>query len=131
MRTLLKAMLVALPWPIRRVMLMRFLGYEIDPTARIGFAWVYPDQLVLAPHASIGHLTVCKGLARLELGEHASIGRANWITGFPRTNSSHFAQQSGRVPELVVGPHSAITHRHLIDATERIVIGSFTTVAGY
>jgi acetyltransferase-like isoleucine patch superfamily enzyme len=32
---------------------------------------------------------------------------------------------------LLIGAHSAITHRHLIDCTNRVTIGRFTTVAGF
>src|SRR5207245_5527131 len=34
-------------------------------------------------------------------------------------------------PQLIVGDHAAITHRHLIDCTDSITIGRFTTVAGH
>ena len=123
---------VLLPWSIRRGLLEKHFGYSLHPTSNIGLAWVFPERLVMGPHSSIGHLTVCKNLALVELGEHSTIGRGNWITGFPAgTNSPHFAQEHDRRPELVVGAHSAITHRHLIDCTNTITIGSFTTFAGF
>ena len=59
------------------------------------------------------------------------IGRGNWITGFPLGLSRHFATEAERRPELIIGPHSAITHRHLIDCTNSITIGRFTTFAGF
>jgi acetyltransferase-like isoleucine patch superfamily enzyme len=65
------------------------------------------------------------------LHEHALIGRGNWITGFPLGTSAHFASEIDRRPELIVGEHSAITHRHLIDCTNSITIGRFTTFAGF
>lgn len=120
-----------LPWSLRRAFLERHFGYSIDPTSRIGFAWIFPACLVLEANASIGHLTVCKGLALLHLGAHASIGRGNWITGFPRGDSRHFASEADRSPELVVGEHSAITNRHLLDCTSSVRIGKFTTFAGF
>lgn len=123
---------VLLPWSIRRGLLEKHFGYSLHPTSRIGLAWVFPDRLVMGAHSSIGHLTVCKNLALVELGAHSTIGRGNWITGFPiGTDSPHFAQEHDRRPELVVGTHSAITHRHLIDCTNSITIGSFTTFAGF
>ncbi len=135
MRTKLKfifcALTLPLPWGLRRILLQWMCGYRLHPTSRIGLSFVCPDQLILEEHSSIGHLTVCKGLKRVHLGAHASIGRGNWITGFPAENKTFFAHQVDRVPELVLGPQSAITHRHIIDCTSAVHIGAFTTMAGY
>jgi acetyltransferase-like isoleucine patch superfamily enzyme len=137
MKKLLMILSFLLPWKVRRDFLQKQFGYTIDPTARIGLAWVFPDRLILEAHTSIGHLTVCKNISLLHLREHALIGRGNWITGFPlpRRQSAvaiaHFASETERRPELIVGEHSAITHRHLIDCTNTITIGRFTTVAGF
>lgn len=132
MKTLLKCLLVLLPWRWRRPLLVRWFGFELHPTSRIGRSPVFPGKLILGPYASIGHLTLVKGLARMELGERASVGNLCWITGFPAgTGSPHFAHQPERCPELIVGAHSAITHRHLIDCTARVEIGPFSTFAGF
>ena len=32
---------------------------------------------------------------------------------------------------MILGEHAAITHRHLIDCTNSVVIGRFTTMAGF
>jgi len=130
-KNLLKIFVVLLPWVIRRHLLAWIWHYEIHPTARIGLAWVFPETLVMQAGSRIGHLTMVKGLNRLELGEYSSIGRGNWITGFPRDESRHFAHQPERDPSLVLGDHSAVTNRHLIDCTERVTIGKFSTVAGF
>jgi len=82
-------------------------------------------------NTGIGHFTVARNLNLLHLKAHATIGRGNWITGFPLGDSLHFANETERRPELVVGEHSAITHRHLLDCTNAITIGRFTTVAGF
>jgi acetyltransferase-like isoleucine patch superfamily enzyme len=120
-----------LPWFLRRVVLQLCCGYCLHPTSRIGFSLVYVDELVMGEHTSIGHLTVCKGLRKLHMGAHSSIGRGNWITGFPAQNKTFFAHQTDRVPELILGSQSAITHRHIIDCTNAVHIGEFTTLAGY
>lgn len=80
--------------------------------------------------ARIGHLNMCKGLDLLELGAEASIGRLNWISGFPSTDKSHFSGET-RDPSLLLAEHSAITNRHIIDCTDSITVGAFTTVAGF
>jgi len=131
MRFLLRLLVVLLPWPLRRRALGAFFGYEIHPTARIGWAWIFPEKLVMAEGAQIGHFTVALRLARIELGRHACIGRNNWITGFPRGAARHFAHRSDRDPALIVGEHAAVTKGHHFDCTDRITIGAFTTIAGY
>lgn len=130
MRTVLRLLVALLPWPLRRRALKSLFGFQIDPTARIGLAWVYPSRLVMGPSSRIGHLTVCKDLALLELGAHASIGRGNWISGLPTGDRRHFTHQPDRKPQLILGAHSAITNRHLIDCQNAVEIGEFTTFAG-
>lgn len=121
-----------LPWSARRGFLEKQFGYQLHPTSRIGLSWILPERLVLEAGACIGHLNICKGVALLHLGEHSSIGNLNWITGFPRgSHSPHFAEETDRLPQLLIGAHSAITHRHLIDCTNTVTIGKFTTFAGF
>jgi acetyltransferase-like isoleucine patch superfamily enzyme len=67
----------------------------------------------------------------VELQEHASIGRLNWVTAYPLDHGPHFRHLSEREPQLELGEHAAITNRHIIDCTEKISIGAFTTVAGF
>ena len=131
MRLLLRAFIVLLPWPLKRRLLRLVYRYELHPTSRIGLAWVFPKRLVMAGHARIGHLTVAKGLERLELAEYASIGRLNWITAHPLDDSEHFAHCGGRTPELTLAAHAAITNRHIFDCTDQISVGAYTTIAGF
>lgn len=128
---LLKAILILLPWPVRRFFLQRLFGYELAPSARIGFAWVYPKRLRMGNAARIDHFTVAIHLDAIDLGDHATIGRSNWITGFPSGSTTHFVHQADRKAQLVVGAHSAITKQHHLDCTHEIRIGNFTTIAGY
>ena len=131
-QTLLRITITALPWPLKRLLLQRLFGYQLDPTARIGLAWIYPRRLRMAAGSRIDALSVAINLDLLELGEMASIGRGNWITGFPSgTDSLHFAHQPDRRGELLLGDHAAITKNHHIDCTNRVTIGPFTTIAGY
>lgn len=131
MKRFLALFSLVLPWPLRRAVLRHFLGYEIAATSRIGFSWIYPRKLVLKEGARIGHLTICKEIDLLQLGESASIGNLNWITGYPSGLPGHFEHQSDRRPELILARHSAITNRHLVDCTARVQIGAFTTIAGF
>lgn len=130
--TALKATIVLLPWMLKRPLLQRLFGFQLEPSARIGLAWIYPRCLRMAAGSRIAAFTVAVNLDLLELGEQASIARSNWITGFPTgTASLHFAHQPNRSAELLLGAHAAITKHHHIDATNRITIGPFTTIAGY
>ena len=120
-----------LPWQLRRSFLEKQFGFQIHPTARIGLAWILPNRLIMEERSSIGTATVCKGVDLLHLKAYAIIGRGNWITGFPLGLSRHFAHQADRRPELIIGEHSAITNRHLLDCTNSVTIGRFTTFAGF
>ena len=79
----------------------------------------------------IDHFTVAIHLDSIELGDYATIGRSNWITGHPSGSRQHFVHQPDRQPRLILGEHSAITKNHHLDCTHEIQIGCFTTVAGY
>jgi acetyltransferase-like isoleucine patch superfamily enzyme len=129
--TLLRLLMVILPWGLRRRLMQCLYGYRLHASSRIGLAWVFPKDLVMGAGASIGHLTIVKGLDLLALGDHASIGRLNWITAYPSGQPPHFMHVKGRSPRLVLGEHAAVTNRHIIDCTERVVIGRYATVAGF
>ena len=131
MKKLLLFFSLLLPWGLRRSFLEKQFGYALHPSSRIGVAWIFPERLIMEANTTIGHLTLCKNIALLHLHEHASIGRGNWITGFPQGPSPHFASETDRRPQLIIGEHSAITHRHLIDCTNSVTIGKFTTFAGF
>jgi acetyltransferase-like isoleucine patch superfamily enzyme len=137
MRNFLFFISLLLPWKIRRPFLEQQFGFQIHPTARIGIAWILPSRLIMEENTAIGHLTMAKNLDLLHLKAHATVGRGNWITGFPLgqrqsgSDAGHFSSETDRRPELIMGEHSAITHRHLLDCTNAITIGAFTTVAGF
>ena len=128
----LKVLTCILPWSLRRRALVKWFGYDIHPSARIGLSWVFPRQLVMAAGAKIEHFTVAIHLDRIVMSKQAKIGRGNWITGFPVKNgSSHFKHQPERQAELRMGEFSAITKYHHVDCTSLIEIGRYSTVAGY
>jgi acetyltransferase-like isoleucine patch superfamily enzyme len=127
-----RIMTVVMPWTLKRFMLVRFFKYEIHPSARIGFSWIYPTKLVMEANSKIGHFNIAVHLDLVSIGARSSIARGNWITGFSsHTNSKHFAHQKDRQSNLIIGQHSAITKNHHIDCTNVITIGNFVTVAGY
>lgn len=130
--TILKVMIVFLPWKVRRIILNKCWGYDIHPKAHIGLSYIYPKYLKMDEGASIGHFTVAVNLDRMVLGRNVHIGRSNWITGFPTmTDSKHFAHDYERKSELIIGDDSAITKHHHIDCTNSVKIGHHVTIAGY
>lgn len=132
MTLLLKLIATVLPWPLRRWALQKWFGFELHPTAYIGWAWVFPAKLQMAAGAYIDHFTVAINLDSMTMGEKATIGRSNWITGFPLGNATpHFQHQPERQAALVVGKGAAITKNHHLDCTNLLTIGAFSTVAGY
>ena len=130
-RILFSIATTCLPWPLRRWALTKFFGYKIHRTARLGFCLLLAKDIIMEEHTSIGHLTVCIHLDLVHLKPHASIGRGNWITGYPSEGPDFFSHQPSRRAELMLGTHSAITHRHLIDCSARVMIGKYTTFAGF
>lgn len=129
--TIVKALLIVLPWKLRRLALRVFYKYELHPTARIGLSWVYPDHLIMHEGAVIGHLNVIKGLSLLVLSDYSLINRLNWITGYSLNSIDSFNEEANRSPELHLAEHSAITNRHLIDCTNKIELGKYSIIAGF
>ena len=127
--SVLRLGLIFLPWRIRRWLLTRIFHYDLHPTSRMGFSWIYPKHLRLREGAHIGHLNFSKGLDLIALDEYATIGNLNWITAHP-TSGIHFRHIPAREPSLLLAEHSAITSQHFFDCASPIKIGRFSTVAG-
>jgi acetyltransferase-like isoleucine patch superfamily enzyme len=119
-----------LPWKLRRHLLVRLLGWDLHPSASIGFALLDVAMLAMGARSRIGHFTYARHVAEIRLGSGAVIGRQNWISGFPIGSRAAFAD-CGRNPKLVIGDEAAITNGHRIDCTDCVEIGAFTTVAGW
>lgn len=135
MRTKIRALafvLVAqLPGGIRRRLMKALFGYDVHPSALIRPCFLSVGHLKMGPNASIGALTVIKGLDNAILEEEAQIGRLNWISGLPTTDSSYFGHLENRDPSLIMKRHSTITHRHLIDCSDRVTLGAFSGLGGF
>jgi acetyltransferase-like isoleucine patch superfamily enzyme len=120
------------PWALRRWILQKFLGYEIHRTASISrFSLIVPNHLVMEAHSKIAAFSVAIHLEKLVMKESSSIGRSNWISGYPQGSKLHFVHAIDRKACLIIGEQSAITKKHIIDCTDTISIGRYTTIAGY
>ena len=132
MRFIAAILFMFLPLRLRLYCYRHVFGYKLHKTSRIGFSLLMSRNLKMTNNSSIGHLNVIKGLTEVSLGECASIGNLNWISGFPHNDQTdHFADQTCRSPKLIIGDHSAITNRHLIDCTDAVIIGCYSTFAGF
>ncbi|MBK6741978.1 MAG: acyltransferase [Hydrogenophilales bacterium] len=122
---------VLLPWAIRRRIYSGLFGYTIHPTARIGFSLVDADYVEMLAGSYIGSLTIIRNLEELSLGEDAGIGTFNWIFGYRSKFKKHFKQHPDRKSALRLGDHAAIVARHIVDCTDVIDIGEYSTIAGH
>nr|WP_314438950.1 hypothetical protein [uncultured Brevundimonas sp.] len=130
-KVLIQLALMPLPWPLRRYFLSAILGYRIAPSARIRWSVVVADTVDLGPGAHIGSLTYVKGLTEFLIEKNGRLGNLNWVTGLPKTSAAFFKDQPDRRPALVIRSNAAITHRHLIDCSDLVEIGEFTTFGGW
>jgi len=129
---LTKFIIMLLPWKLKRFLLNKLFGFELNKDAHIGISWIYPSHLKMSAGSKIGHLNVAIHLDEMDMNEYATISKQNWITGFTtKVNSVHFNHQKGRHSKLTMRASSAITAKHHIDCTSEIVIGEYSTVAGY
>lgn len=120
-----------LPSKIKVFLYNRMLGWELETSVRIGLSLILCDKLVMERGSKIGNLTVIKGIAKLRIEENGSLGSLNWVTGFPLGESKHFDKDIERKPLLHIKKHAAITSRHLIDCTDSVIIGEYSTFAGF
>ncbi|MDZ4849274.1 MAG: hypothetical protein SGI77_08265 [Pirellulaceae bacterium] len=132
LRLIVSALLVLLPWVLRRPILNLVFGYDIHPTARIGFSILDVRRCKMDEKSRIGHLNFIYNLDLLDMGHESIIGRGNWITGYQQRGlRSHYSKRVDRESNLVLEDRAAITNNHLFDCSDAIRIGAFATLAGY
>ncbi len=132
MKKIFAVILLFLPFFLKKIIYKHVFKFNIDPSAKIGFSFIFPDSLIMGKNSKIGHFNVIKGISEVSIGISGSIGSLNWISGFPKnTRSLHFSDQINRCPKLMLGDHTAITNRHFIDCTDSVTIGQFSTFAGF
>ena len=80
----LKIMTVVLPWPLKRFILVKFFKYEIHPSAKIGFSWIYPQKLIMDANSQFGHFNVAIHLDKIIIGVIGGDGIGPAITAQAR-----------------------------------------------
>lgn len=118
LRPLLALLAARMPGELRS-RLLRPLGWQVDPSAKIGFSWVSVASLRLGPRARIGHLCVLERLEEVALAERAEIGRGTRVRGSERGEGS-----------LRMGAAAAIAERHFLDAGAGVELGKYANLAG-
>ena len=113
------------------MLLSTVLGYDIHKTSMIGFSIVAAKKVRIEARTKIGHFTVVRNLALLEMAEASSIGNFNTISGAPLEQNVFFRTETDRRPQLILHPHATVTHSHLIDCCNSVIVGAFATVAGW
>lgn len=122
--------------------LLRYLGWEISHTCRIGFSWIstkklkmlngsnighgnflQPKSIFLSKGSGIGHLNKVTGPVRVILYDYAAIGNQNIIT-----RGQEGVSWGGAM--LKLGCWSKLTVGHVVDCTRSVIVGDFTTFAG-
>jgi acetyltransferase-like isoleucine patch superfamily enzyme len=129
LKKLLLVALIPFPSKVKILVFRRVLGFDVAVDARVGFSFVVCQNLIMGSGAAIGHMNVIKGNMTLRMRPKASIGQFNWITS--GNADPRYFQGFDRRSELNLGEASSITSRHILDCTDRIEIGRFTTLAGY
>jgi acetyltransferase-like isoleucine patch superfamily enzyme len=123
--------------------LFRIFGFHIGLGSRVGFSFIFFDQLHLGNSSRIGHLNFIN-VRRLLLGRSSRIGRSNLFYGnfslYLKTKASignrnkiYRSQLRSVVcwsSSFVVGENSIVTSDHLIDVTRSITMKSHSIIAG-
>jgi acetyltransferase-like isoleucine patch superfamily enzyme len=131
-KTILAIITIFLPQILKKIIYRRLFKYQISSSSKIGFSYINVKMLILCSDSYIGHMNIIKNLSLLHLDDKSIIGNLNWITGFPQDSKSiHFSHQTDRNPSLYIGKHSSVTNRHLIDCTNTVTFGSFSTLGGF
>jgi acetyltransferase-like isoleucine patch superfamily enzyme len=132
-RNLLGLISVLLPAPLRRLLLEKAFGFEIDRTATIGLSWVMPkEKLIMGPHSRIGHLNMIRSVDILRMEEGSLIGTLNWVTA----NLAGFTERElddrvrARSSRLTLGRFASVSTRHYFDCSDEVEIGDFSDIAG-
>ncbi|HSZ36513.1 MAG TPA: hypothetical protein VK773_05430 [Acidimicrobiales bacterium] len=128
---LLALLMLVLPASLRAELGRRVLGWDIDPTARIGRSLIMVKHVSMGPESSIGPFNMIRGLDELRLGRGATIASRNYIQAHPIAREVLARQQQEHDPSLILGDWSMLTVGHEIDASDRVEIGDWAGLVGY
>lgn len=129
MRRLLVLVSALLPWPLKRRVLVA-VGWDVDPTARIGVSFLDVADVRLGPGARIGHLNLVRRVKVLEMGPRAQLGSLNHIVG-PRTVAIADRVDTVAWPSrLVLGADAIVFNQNFLDVSGEIRLEDRAMLAG-
>jgi acetyltransferase-like isoleucine patch superfamily enzyme len=128
---LIALLMLVLPASLRAEFGRKLLGWDIDPTARIGPSLIMVKHLTMGPESSIGPFNMIRGLDELRLGRGATIASRNYIQAHPIAREVLARQKQEHDPSLILGDWSKLTVGHEIDASDRVEIGDWAGLVGY
>lgn len=131
MKNLLSLFIAFLPMKLKRIVLNKFFGCDIDASARIGLSFICVRKIKMGPNSRIGHGNIIRNLELLELGPNASIANFNRATALPLSSKRHFTDVEGRFPSLTLGAHAAVVQGNFFDCCSAITIGHHALIAGH
>lgn len=114
----------------RAALYRRLCGYRIAKDASVGVALIAVAVADLEAGARIGHFTIVRNLERLSLAPKARIGTFNWIFGM-LPSKRYFTDERDRLSALIMEEDASLTSRHIVDCTNTVTLGAFSTVAGF
>ncbi len=129
-KIIVQLVLCIVPWTIRRALLQRLFNFRFSKGSKIGFSIVLADKVIMDEGSIISNLNFINTIDCLHLGSFSKIGRRNWITGSSIKNLKSFTIEKNRKCELILGKHTRIVDRHLIDCNGGVYIGNYSTIAG-
>lgn len=119
-----------LPLPLRKILYIKVLGWQIGEGSRIGRSLFFCHKVIIGKNSGIGSLNIIREIDALILHDYAFLCHMNWITGCSTRHKSSFSHVGEHKCELEIGNHSSITSQHFIDCTGGVKIGDFTTIGG-
>jgi carbonic anhydrase/acetyltransferase-like protein (isoleucine patch superfamily) len=127
-RALTVALVGLLPAGPAKNWLLRRLGWQVAPDARIGPCLFLRIRTVsIGAGAHVGPFNVVRDLDTFDVGAGAIIGQWNWISAAAPLVHSVGGPHVGR---FMLGEHAGFTSRHYVDASGGVEIGAFAQMAG-
>jgi acetyltransferase-like isoleucine patch superfamily enzyme len=149
MRLVIAMVAVFMPQRLKHACYTRLLGWEIDPTARIGLTLLHARHVRIADgvwirhfnavkvagtfemgsYACIGMFNVFHGCELIRMGTYAGVSHGNRVSGPPLSKPVH-PRYPDRKPHFELGAYSLLLAFHRIECIDEVKIGDFTVIGG-
>lgn len=107
--------------------LLRGLGHDVHPSARLGICLVHGGtRFDVGAYTVIGHGNVFRSLRTVHIGSDAIVGQFNWFSVAPSLR----LPADGEAGKLTMGDHAVLTNRHYVDCSGGVRLARFGTLGG-